>query len=703
MLTAAARKRRSLGAAAAAAVVAEATLPPWQSKPDFPAPAPGVGSPAPRDAMAQADPNPGVPPSVQVRRHLEEWRRIGASPWVVDTLAQGIYLPWVSTPPRHRSKGYRVAGEDEEFLRKELTRGLLRGFYRELTEGEAEQAHCVVGAFVVRSAGKLRMVVDYRLPNRHLAERRFKYETLFDLAPQLRPGDSLLSWDIADAFFHLEIRPQDRKFLCFTALGRVFEPVTMPFGLRLAPYYWTKVCRPVVAELRRLGFRIIAYVDDFGGAPPSEAGKPATKDDAVAGGLVVRSLLARLGLTLHPKKGVWDGPVSLPLLGHVVDTQRGLFVLKPDRAEKIMKAAAALIGRASRNRRWVKAPALRRFCGLAVSSSLSVVSARYHLRCLYSSLGGAKTGGVRLDHQGMRDLAWWSDLTRHAGLARALWPPEPSHTLHTDASLSGWGAVLDGTMPAKGFHAPRYRGRHINLLELVTVRLGLQSFRRFLARRDTWLLLKSDSTVAVGAINAMSSRSPVIMQELRNLHDLCRTWGVSIRAEHLPSAVNAYADRLSREGDSTDWSVEASTFLQLDKMFGPHTTDWFASHLNARCPRFLSKDWTPGCAGVNALRHNWRRENGWANPPFNLMPAVVDKAVRDGAALTLVAPRWRAQPWYWRAVEECTHHFPLPADAALFTHGTRSTPAPKPNWGVDVFRFERRATPPPLPQSALSA
>lgn len=311
---------------------------------------------------------------------------------MVDTLTRGIYLPWTSKPPRFRAKGYPVAASDRDYLENEIARGLSRGFYRELTPTEAEASNCVVGAFVTHSVGKQRLVIDYRVPNRHLADRKFKYESLFDLAPQLRPGDAMFSWDISDAFFHLEIRPEDRTYLCFTALGRVFEPIVMPFGLRLAPYYWTKVCRPVVAELRRLRFRIVAYVDDFGGAPPSAPGLPASTQEALDGGGVVRAPLDDLGLSLHPRKGVWHGPQQLPLLGHVVDTARGLFILKPERAGRIMTAAARFLGRASNHRRWVKVRPLRSICGLAVSSSLSVVSARFHLHALYTCLGGGKSG-----------------------------------------------------------------------------------------------------------------------------------------------------------------------------------------------------------------------------------------------------------------------------------------------------------------------
>lgn len=155
---------------------------------------------------------------------------------MIDTLTQGINLPWVTPPPRHHAKGYPVADRDKAYLVGELERGLAGGFYWELSPAEAATAHCILGVFVTWSAGKPRMVIDYRLPKAHLAERKFKYESLYDLAPQLPPGDSMLSWDIKDAFFHLELRPRDRTFLCFTVMGRVFEPVVMPFGLRLAPY-----------------------------------------------------------------------------------------------------------------------------------------------------------------------------------------------------------------------------------------------------------------------------------------------------------------------------------------------------------------------------------------------------------------------------------------------------------------------------------
>lgn len=192
----------------------------------------------------------------------------------------------------------------------------------------------------------------------------------------LRLNDALLAWDVGDAYQHLRIRPADRTYLAFRTLGRVFVPITMPFGLPVAQRTWTMVCRPLVQELRQLGFRIIAYVDNFGGAPPAPAGVPATRAQAVAAFHLVAALLARLGLYLHPQKSTRDGPTEMPLVRHAIATRAGIFRLPAARVAKTAALAACLTHYAASHERWVRFKTLRRFCGTAVSTTLSVPSAR---------------------------------------------------------------------------------------------------------------------------------------------------------------------------------------------------------------------------------------------------------------------------------------------------------------------------------------
>jgi len=137
---------------------------------------------------------------------------------------------------------------------------------------------CVSSAFIVHTAQKPRVVYDYKYVNSFTATASCKYETLPDLAQSLRQNDALLTWDVQDAYHHLMLQPDDRKYLAVRCLGRFCVPITMPFRLAPAPLTWTKVMRPVVQHLRAAGFSILPYMDDFGGAPPAEPGQAATTE-----------------------------------------------------------------------------------------------------------------------------------------------------------------------------------------------------------------------------------------------------------------------------------------------------------------------------------------------------------------------------------------------------------------------------------------
>lgn len=65
------------------------------------------------------------------------------------------------------------------------------------------------------------------------------------------------------------------------------------------------------------------------------------------------------------------------------------------------------------------------------------------MRPLLQTYGPRRPAGrdLRLGHQALADLRWWAKLTDLALLGRALWPAEDDAGMHTDASLTGWGAT----------------------------------------------------------------------------------------------------------------------------------------------------------------------------------------------------------------------------------------------------------------------
>ena len=167
-------------------------------------------------------------------------------------------------------------------------------------------------AFVTSTAKKLRLVVDYSHINKHLEERTFRMDQLGDLASVLRPQDCLFKADISDAYYHLRLRRCDQELLAFRIWQQVYIPQCLNCGLSVAPWYFTKILKPVIAHLRARGHRIYSYLDDFFGAARSSAqGEGTMEHDTAFLGTELCHLFARISLELHPEKCDFSGRQQL--------------------------------------------------------------------------------------------------------------------------------------------------------------------------------------------------------------------------------------------------------------------------------------------------------------------------------------------------------------------------------------------------------
>ena len=84
---------------------------------------------------------------------------------------------------------------------------------------------------------------------------------------------------------------------------------------------------------------------------------------------------------------------------------------------------------------------------------------------------------IQLSAQALQDLNWWLSRELHHHNGTPIHKPKIDLTVHTDASLQGWGGTCEG-VSIGGRWGPGEASLHINVLELRAAFLALQAFLR---------------------------------------------------------------------------------------------------------------------------------------------------------------------------------------------------------------------------------
>ena len=116
---------------------------------------------------------------------------------------------------------------------------------------------------VMKASGSWRPVIDLSLLNLKVQKTSFKKETLQSVLLPVRPGDWMVSLDSNNAYLHVPMHPESRRFLRFVACGKVYQFKVLCFGLSTALQVFTRVMAPVSAFLQHSGIRLCRYLDDW--------------------------------------------------------------------------------------------------------------------------------------------------------------------------------------------------------------------------------------------------------------------------------------------------------------------------------------------------------------------------------------------------------------------------------------------------------
>ena len=109
---------------------------------------------------------------------------------------------------------------------------------------------------VPKRDNKWRPILDLSNLNPFLKTDKFKMETPETIRTSLQQGEWVTSIDFKDAYFHIPIQEQSRKYLRFHIQGQTFQFKALPFGLSTAPMEFTIIAKEVKLMAIQKGIRI---------------------------------------------------------------------------------------------------------------------------------------------------------------------------------------------------------------------------------------------------------------------------------------------------------------------------------------------------------------------------------------------------------------------------------------------------------------
>ncbi|KAI2645466.1 Transposon Ty3-G Gag-Pol polyprotein [Labeo rohita] len=546
--------------------------------------------------------------------HLAAWKLLpNVSAWVLHTVERGYRIQFGAPPPPFNGVSPTLVGPEQGLVMEQEVATLLRKEAIEVVPPHERESGFYSRYFVVPKKDRgLRPILDLHLLNRSVKRLKFKMLTIEQVVSQIRSEDLFVTIDLKDAYFHVSILPHHRKFLRFAFRGEAYQYRVLPFGLALSPRTFTKCVDAALAPLRLQGIRILNYIDDWLILAQSEMVAVRHRD-------VVLAHMKALGLRLNAKKSVLSPLQRTTYLGVVWDSTTMQARLSPARIESILTAVKRV-----KEGRSLTVKQFQQLLGLMAAASNVIPFGLLYMRPLQWWL---KTKGFSPRGNPLRIIR----VTRHCLRALDMWrkpwflsqgpvlgAPCRRVSLATDASLTGWGAVMSGH-PARGLWSGRQLTWHINCLEMLAVFRALKHFLPDL--RDRHVLVRTDNTSVVSYINHQGG---LRSRPLYKLAHQILVWSqdklLSLRAVYVPGHLNLGADILSRQGPRPgEWMLHPEVVKQIWRVFGPAQVDLFATRENTQCPLWYSLV-HPAPLGLDAMVQTWPRLRLYAFPPDRSAP-----------------------------------------------------------------------------------
>lgn len=568
----------------------------------------------------------------RLKYYVNEWKAITKDRYVLQ-LVKGAKLPFHTKPSQNVVPKLKTFSKEERASINLSICKLLKSKAIEPSVNEPDEF--ISNVFVVpKQDGGFRLVIDLRELNQFIECPHFKMEDYRTACSLIRQGDYLAVVDQKEAYHAIPVHKDYQKFLKFKWNHQLYKFTCLPFGLNIAPYYFTKLMKPVLACLRVKGFLSVAFLDDT-----LLIGR--NFQECLNNVKSTTELFTKLGLSVHKEKSVLIPKNVIKFLGFIFNTVNYTISLPEHKQNKIINLCTIAI-----NRPKIQVQSLAEVIGVLVSACPAIpYSYLYTKQLEHEKIKGLKicndyNAHITISDEAKQDLTWW---IHNVQKQKSLIKDNYDLTVYTDASMTGWGGHTTN-FNTKGWWTLTEKEMHINDLELLAIYNVIKAIPNI---RGKTILLRCDNTTAISYINNFGGCRNINCHKIaKEIWKFCEMRSVELCASYIHTKVNRVADQLSRDKeDTSDFMITKPFFNQICQKIYQPTIDLFASAKTFQIHPFVSWFPTQGCYAVDAFTILWP-EKFYAFPPFSLIGRVLNKIVSEKLQGIVVAPYWVGQPWF---------------------------------------------------------
>ena len=564
---------------------------------------------------------PNLPVGARLQNFWQTWLDLGAGPKVVQILKEGYTLPFRIRPRLTRSPKVISC-----YVNPHRNSYLLEALHQLIAKNAVElvRNQTSLGFFnrlflVPKPNNKWRPILDLSNLNLFLKAEKFKMETPETIRTSLQQGEWVTSIDFKDAYFHIPIQEQSRKYLRFHVQGQTYQFKALPFGLSTAPLEFTVIAKEVKLMASHKGIRIHQYLDDcLVRATSHQACLQHTQS-------LVR-ICQKLGWLVNLEKSELVPKQIFDFVGYQFDLRAGRVRPTPDRWQNLQGKILEIMS-------LLHCP-VRQFMsliGLLTATEKQVHLGRLHMRPIqwhlkqHWRIPESLEKVIPIPSSLHPHLQWWLK-EDNVLTGQPLHPIKHALQIFTDASKEGWGAHLN-EFTARGTWSLPESKLHINYLELKAVFLALKEFQNLCTGKI--VLVATDNTTVMSYINKEGG----------------------MRSGTLCAAECGSRQAIQTGPDHSNRMVTPSRgFPSYMQQVAP-TSDLFATRFNNKLPQFVSPVPDSLAVAVDALSLPWENLDAYAFPPAAILGKVVER-LQDSPCkrIILIAPGWPNMPWFWDLV-----------------------------------------------------